>query len=173
VILTLLAVALAADPALPDGASAEVPAEVGGLDEPPALAPPTPEEVKARAAAIAKELRCPVCQGLSVEDSHSDAAVAMKDRVTELVALGYDEAQITGYFTDRYGAWILLKPPAEGINWIIWAAPAALVGVGLAWILGRKAGAHGAVTPPIPPAPSADPYRDRVLEELGEGRGRS
>ena len=51
-------------------------------------------EVEQRTYALGKILRCPVCQGLSVADSQSDAAVAMKNRIQELVALGYADEQI-------------------------------------------------------------------------------
>jgi len=145
-----------------------------GLAEPPALAPPPPEEVGPRAAEIARIVRCPVCQGLSVEDSHADAAVAMKQRITELVALGYDEAQITGYFVDRYGEWVRLKPPATGINWIIWLSPVALAAVGAGVILSRRRSEPAAApSTPAAAAPAVDDaYRRRILEELDEGKER-
>ena len=102
--------------------------EIGHLAEKPILDPPSQEEVETRTYGLAKILRCPVCQGLSVADSRSDAAVAMKNRIEELVALGYDDEQIIDYFVQRYGEFTLLRPKDE--HWIVWTAPgaAALLG---------------------------------------------
>ena len=102
--------------------------EIGYLAEKPILEPPPQEEVETRTYGLAKILRCPVCQGLSVADSRSDAAVAMKNRIEELVALGYDDEQIIDYFVQRYGEFTLLRPKDE--HWIVWTAPgaAALLG---------------------------------------------
>jgi cytochrome c-type biogenesis protein CcmH len=117
--------------------------------------------------ALAHRLRCPVCQGLSVADSTSEAALGMKARITELVRLGYTDEQITDYFVDRYGEWILLAPKEP----LLWAIPATGVLGALAaltwWLSSRRAPASPPVQPP-PPAPTDDPYRRRILRELGE-----
>ena len=99
--------------------------EIGYLAEKPILEPPPQEEVETRTYGLAKILRCPVCQGLSVADSRSDAAVAMKNRIEELVALGYDDEQIIDYFVQRYGEFTLLRPKDE--HWIVWTAPKLLL----------------------------------------------
>ena len=74
------------------------------------------EEREARTRSIGLIIRCPVCQGLSVADSSSDAAVAMSNRIEELVAAGYSDQQILDFFADRYGDFILLAPPKEGMH---------------------------------------------------------
>jgi cytochrome c-type biogenesis protein CcmH len=164
----LIAVAWADDP--PAGA-ASVPAEVvEGIGVEPFGDPPAnAAEAAERTMALAHRLRCPVCQGLSVADSTSDAAVGMKTRIAELVAYGYTEEQITDYFEDRYGTWILLAPPPAGHE-LLWALPvlAALAALGfLGYAVTRRP-----VRPPAVPvagaAPDDDPYRRRVLEEIGE-----
>lgn len=154
---------------------AQVPEEVrqGIGADPFADPPPTEEAVREEATRIAKGLRCPVCQGLSVADSTSDAAVQMKDRITELVAYGYTEEQITDYFVDRYGAWVMLAPE-RGKHRIVWALPwvFGIVGIGAigAWVLraSRSKQPQASKEPPAPAQTEEDPYRQRILQELGE-----
>jgi cytochrome c-type biogenesis protein CcmH len=134
--------------------SASDPAALG-LAEPPALPPPAEEVAVAEAERIADGLRCPVCQGLSVADSNADAARAMYARIGELVRLGYSQDQIEDYFVDRYGEWVRLDPPVEGLHWLLWVAPALLAVVGAGVIALR------ARTPASPSDPqSAAPRHD-------------
>jgi len=132
--------------------------------------PPAAEQVDDLAYHIASRLRCPVCQGLSVADSSSEAAVMFQRRIRELVAAGYTEDQINDYFVDRYGQWILLDPPARGLNVLLWIGPALLGGLGTAWAAGvviqwRK-------EPDDNPLPSdeglveMDEYERALLDEL-------
>jgi cytochrome c-type biogenesis protein CcmH len=131
---------------------------------------PAPEDADLRAAALSKLLRCPVCQGLAVSDSTSEAAVAFRGRVRELVDQGYTDRQILAFFVDRYGDFILLDPPAEGLNWVIWVGPGLLTGTALAFALAaaarrRPQGQAGSdqTGPHV-----ADPYEQRLLAELDE-----
>lgn len=140
-----------------------------GVGFPPEGPPVTDEAtLEARTYALSKGMRCPVCQGLSVADSGAEAAVAMKARTRELVGMGYTDAQIIDYFVGRYGTWVLLEPPAEGVNFLIFLGPLALVGLGgLAWWSSVKRG-KDPVAPPAPAPKTADddPYTRRVLDEL-------
>lgn len=164
-------------PVLDDIPSAEEIAAAPSLSEPPLLDPPSPEDLEAQSEKIAKGLRCVVCQGLSVADSNAEVARAMHVRVRELVAKGYSEDQILGYFVDRYGAWVRLEPPREGLNWVIWLGPVVLLVVG-AWSISRQVNAKGGPIAPSPlsaqseaasaPKDPADDYRDRILAELGD-----
>jgi cytochrome c-type biogenesis protein CcmH len=77
-------------------------------------------------------LRCPVCQGLSVNDSPATMAVNMKHQVRELLAAGYSGEQILNYFEKSYGEFVLLQPPLRGVNWLVWIIP-VLIAVGGAW----------------------------------------
>lgn len=155
----------AADPDLasPDAETA-VP-----LTEPPALAPPDPDTARTRTRQIAKGLRCPVCQGLSVADSNADSARAMFDRIAELVDQGYSEQQILDYFTDRYGDWVRLEPEAEGLNLLIFVLPAALLVVGGLWLASRSRVAAEVPVPEPNGSSADDEYRRRILDELGDG----
>ncbi|HET6983622.1 MAG TPA: cytochrome c-type biogenesis protein CcmH, partial [Myxococcaceae bacterium] len=82
---------------------------------------------EARVQALGKQLRCPMCQGLSIADSNSSAARAQMDKVRELVAAGKSDQQIRDFFTSRYGEWALLEPPASGMNLLVWLLPLALL----------------------------------------------
>lgn len=73
--------------------------------------------------AIATVLRCPVCQGESVYDSQSPVAVEMKNLISDKIKSGQSAEEILTYFKDRYGNFILMEPPAEGLHWVIWVFP--------------------------------------------------
>lgn len=140
----------------------------------PLEAPPSAQEADERTIQLASQLRCPVCQGLSIGASPSEAARAMRDRVHELVSLGYSDDQIVDYFVGRYGTWVLLAPPRQGFTWLLWMAPAVGLSGGLLWVMSRAQRRAAAAVAPSPdpdaaPPGPADPYRARILAELGEG----
>ncbi len=89
---------------------------------------PSPDE---RAHAIAQSLRCPTCQGLSVADSGSPLATSMRRIVDERVAAGQSADEVRDFFVDRYGSWVLLSPPAQGVGWLVWLVPVAVLLLGL------------------------------------------
>ena len=72
---------------------------------------------------IAANLRCPVCQGLSVADSPSEMAVNMKAEVRDMLARGYTREQIESHFVRSYGEFVLLAPKFEGVNALVWILP--------------------------------------------------
>lgn len=94
------------------------------------------EEVQA----IASQLRCVVCQNLSVADSPSEMAGQMRDLIRERLVAGDRPAEVMAYFVERYGDWVLLSPPARGLNLVLWLAPFAAVVGGLALVLTRTRG---------------------------------
>ena len=81
----------------------------------------------ARSRRLAAELRCPVCQGLSVADSPSDTARAMAADVRRRVDAGESDEEIRRAYVERYGEWILLEPPASGFGAVVWALPMAVL----------------------------------------------
>ncbi|ATB47575.1 cytochrome c-type biogenesis protein [Corallococcus macrosporus] len=144
---------------------------------------PLAPELEARVQTLGKQLRCAVCQGLSVADSPSSMARAQLDMIRELVSEGKSDAEIVEYFVARYGEWVLLSPRAEGFNWFVWLGPVALVAVGgfVIWRqLQRGAGAPEQAPAPTseeetaapaapagaPPADEEDPYLQAVRREL-------
>jgi cytochrome c-type biogenesis protein CcmH len=83
--------------------------------------------LEARTREVASQLRCPVCQGLSLQDSPSELSQEMKDLVREQLRAGKSPAQVKQYFIARYGEWILLEPQAHGFNWLVYVLPLALL----------------------------------------------
>ena len=96
--------------------------------------------LEARATRLASELRCPVCQGLSIQDSPSPLALQMKDLIRTQVGQGQTDAEIRGYFVSKYGEWVLLQPRASGFNLLVYFLPAAalLAGLGLLVVAVRR-----------------------------------
>jgi cytochrome c-type biogenesis protein CcmH len=85
-------------------------------------------------------LRCPVCQGLSVADSPSESARNMKAQIRAMLAAGYDDQQITAYFVQAYGDFVLMLPRARGVGVLAYVLPVLglLIGLGVAgWTIRR------------------------------------
>ncbi|MBI4545496.1 MAG: cytochrome c-type biogenesis protein CcmH [Gemmatimonadetes bacterium] len=109
---------------------------------PGAVAPqePMPDSaLEARTRQVAAELRCPVCQGLSIQDSPSELAREMRAVVRDQLAAGRTPAQVRAYFVSKYGEWILLQPQPQGFNLLIYLLPAAaLLGGGTVLVLALR-----------------------------------
>jgi cytochrome c-type biogenesis protein CcmH len=93
--------------------------------------PPATNVEDPRLYEVAAELRCVVCQNLSVADSPSEMAQQMRVIIRERLAAGESPAQITQYFVDKYGEWILLSPRRSGFNLLVWGFPIVAIAVGL------------------------------------------
>jgi cytochrome c-type biogenesis protein CcmH/NrfF len=93
--------------------------------------PPATNVDDPRLYEVAAQLRCVVCQNLSVADSPSEMAQQMRLIIRERLAAGQSSAQITQYFVDKYGEWILLSPRRSGFNLLVWGVPIAAIAVGL------------------------------------------
>jgi cytochrome c-type biogenesis protein CcmH len=91
--------------------------------------------LEARAQAIGKELRCPVCQGQSIEDSDAALAHDLRVLVRSRLKAGDSDDQVKQYLVARYGDYVLLKPPLKKETVILWFGPLILL-----------LGAAGAVT---------------------------
>jgi cytochrome c-type biogenesis protein CcmH len=96
--------------------------------------------VEARTRALSAQLRCPVCQGLSLQDSPSELAQQMRDVVKRQIASGKTDDEVKGFFVARYGEWILMSPPARGFNWLVYVLPvlALTLGGGLLGLAMRR-----------------------------------
>lgn len=97
----------------------------------PTVAAPADAVLDKRTAAVASTLRCPVCQGESIQDSPAELAQQMRAIVKEKLRNGETPEQIQRYFVARYGEWILLEPAMTGLNVLLYALPVALVVGGL------------------------------------------
>jgi cytochrome c-type biogenesis protein CcmH len=90
------------------------------------LTDPTPVSPAEQAEALAAELRCPDCQGLSVADSPTQAAVEIRRQIASLLAEGRTPDEVRAHFVARYGDWILLAPQVP----LYWAIPLIALVVG-------------------------------------------
>jgi len=92
--------------------------------------------LEARVQQLAAELRCLVCQNQSLADSHADLAVQLKGQVREQLRAGRSEQQVIDYMTQRYGDFVLYRPPLKASTVLLWGGPALLLLLGagsLAW----------------------------------------
>ena len=119
-----------------------------------------------RAVTLAKELRCLVCQNQSIMESDAPLARDLRQIVRERVAAGDTEVEIKDYVVERYGDFVLLRPPFKPKTWILWFGPVLLVGgafIGLFVFWRRRA-----PTAPAAPAPLSDAERARLDRLLGD-----
>lgn len=128
---------------------------------------------EARVQALGKQLRCAVCQGVSIADSPASMARAQLDKVRELVAEGKTDDEIYDYFVERYGEWALMEPRKSGVTLGLWVFPLLLLAIGLfvIWNQSKKAPAQAAAptAPDAPPAdapPADDAYLAKVRADL-------
>jgi cytochrome c-type biogenesis protein CcmH len=118
---------------------------------------------------ITTDLRCPVCQGLSVKDSTSETARQMRDLVAQRVREGRTDAEIQAEFRAAYGDWIFLSPPVSSWSGLVWLVPIAVIGAGLVLVTGRLHGTR-APQPTEPSSAQLAALRERVArEEAAEG----
>lgn len=121
-----------------------------------------------RTREIAKHLRCTVCQTESVWESNAPLARQMRKVVRDRVIKGESDKEIVDYFLSRYGDYILLEPRKRGWNWLIWAGPFILLGLGgIALLITLRRWV--AATPPVlseEMPPLDDDSRRRIDQEL-------
>ncbi len=101
------------------------------VDNAPAFAD---AELQARYEALTHQLRCLVCQNEAIADSSATLAGDLRRELREQLAAGRSDAEVLKFMTDRYGAFVLYKPPFEQRTWLLWLGPALflLIGVGVA-----------------------------------------
>jgi cytochrome c-type biogenesis protein CcmH len=137
----------------------------------PASLGATSPDLESQVREIALQLRCPVCQGLSVGDSPSELANEMRALAREQLQQGKTPAEVLDYFAQRYGEWILLAPPKRGFNLVIWVLPFALLPIGAFVIyLGARRWVRSSSPGESPPARRDSPYAERLQHELDSYR---
>lgn len=91
--------------------------------------------LEARTSAVAATLRCPVCQGESIQESPSALAQQMRAVVRDRLRAGQTPDEVRAYFVSRYGEWILLEPTMKGLNVLLYVLPIVLIGGGLVLVV--------------------------------------
>jgi cytochrome c-type biogenesis protein CcmH len=80
-----------------------------------------------RAMALQKQMRCLVCQGESLDESNAPLADDLRRLIRERLAAGASDEAVKKYLVDRYGAFILMKPPVEKDTYLLWLTPLLLI----------------------------------------------
>lgn len=110
------------------------------------LADPVLEE---RARELSKDLRCLVCRNESIDESNAELARDLRLLVRERLVAGDSNEEAKAFIVDRYGEYVLLRPTANGANWLLWASgPLMLLiaaGIGFLYLRGRDKAAKPAV----------------------------
>lgn len=114
---------------------------------PAALADPAQE---ARVQSLEMEIRCVQCENEPIAQSTADIATDMRRLVRERVAAGDSDEEIRTYFRQRYGDFVLFRPPFDARTWALWGSPFLLLAAGLAGILALRAKRGGEAPPPTP-----------------------
>lgn len=83
--------------------------------------------LEARAREISRELRCVVCQNESIDESEADLAHDLRVLVRERLVAGDSDQQVLQFVVDRYGDFVLLRPPVKPATYLLWASPAILL----------------------------------------------
>ena len=136
-------------------------ASVGAWAQSAEVAHPDPK-VESRLKGIAHELRCLVCQNQTIADSNAPLAVDLRQQARAMIAEGKSDDEIRRYMVDRYGDFVLYKPPFNAATAVLWVGPGLLIVVGfavMAVMLRRRRAAAEA-------QPAPDAARRREIEAL-------
>lgn len=96
--------------------------------------------LEARARVLTREFRCLVCQGEDIDESQAPLAADLRRLVRERLAKGDTDEQVVAYMRDRYGDYVLMSPPVEGVTLLLWGAPLLVfvAGLGIAVVFVRR-----------------------------------
>ena len=119
---------------------------------------------EARVKALAEELRCLVCQNQTIADSNAPLALDLRNQIRGQIAEGRSDDQIRGYMVDRYGDFVLYRPPFKATTALLWLGPPLLILAGgfVFWRVVRRKRAQAASAAPVPRE------RRREIEQLLE-----
>lgn len=136
------------------------PAALASGSAAPAAADPA---LEARVMALAHDLRCLVCQNQSIAESNAPLAIDLRNQVREQLAAGQDEAAVRRYMVERYGDFVLYRPPLKPATLLLWGGPALLLAGGL-FALGRRLRQRQQTPPP----PLSDAQREQARRLLDD-----
>jgi cytochrome c-type biogenesis protein CcmH len=116
--------------------------------------------LEARVMQIAAELRCLVCQNQTLADSHAGLALDLREQMRAMLRDGADADQVRRFMTDRYGDFVLYRPPLKATTLALWFGPLALLigGIGVLWAVLRRRNRLG-----------AEHFEPEVIDTTNEG----
>ena len=88
-------------------------------------------ELEKRVMDLSHELRCLVCQNQTIADSNAELAIDLRNQVREKLAAGMSDQDVIDFMVERYGDFVLYRPPVKGATWLLWFGPFALLVVGI------------------------------------------
>ena len=92
-------------------------------------------DIELRAKDVGRSLRCVVCQNQSIDESDAPLAMDMRKLVRERLKEGDSNAEVIAYMQERYGDFVLLKPPVQSNTYLLWFTPFLLLLAGLIWFI--------------------------------------
>ena len=108
--------------------------------------------VEQRLKDLSEELRCLVCQNETIADSAAPLALDLRNQIRTMIRQGKSDDEIRAYMVDRYGDFVLYKPPLKGTTLLLWIGPFALLAIGAVVIVivarSRRAAAPAGEVPP-------------------------
>lgn len=86
--------------------------------------------IEARLINLADDLRCLVCQNESLAGSHAELAVDLRREIREQMKAGKNDQEVVTYLTERYGDFVLYRPPFKPVTYLLWLGPVLFLGIG-------------------------------------------
>lgn len=87
-------------------------------------------QIEARMNALAEDLRCLVCQNESLAGSRAELAQDLRREIREQMLAGKDDQQVVDYLIERYGDFVLYRPPFKPVTWLLWLGPLLFLAIG-------------------------------------------
>jgi len=120
-----------------------------------------------REVELAKQLRCLVCQNETIADSRAGLAVDLRNKLREQMAAGKSDAEIIAFMTERYGDFVLYRPPLKATTVLLWVGPFLLLALGI--LIGwRVVRARARAARPEPMSAADRERAERLLGGEGE-----
>ncbi|MHB1401260.1 MAG: cytochrome c-type biogenesis protein [Thiobacillus sp.] len=104
----------------------------------PKAALPNAEDpvIEQRLVNLAEDLRCLVCQNESLAGSHAELAEDLRREIRTQMKAGKDDREVIAYLTERYGDFVLYRPPFKPVTYLLWLGPLLFLGIGGgAWVM--------------------------------------
>lgn len=124
---------------------------------------------ESRARALSAEIRCLVCQNQSIDDSDASLARDLRLLVREQITAGKTDQGIRDFLVERYGAFVLLKPPVNSSTWLLWFGPLIVFVLGLIGLIVFFRTRSGSASAPTAQLSADEQARvERLLDDLAQ-----
>jgi len=124
-------------------------------------------EQETRYRHLTEILRCTVCQNQSIAESNADLAGDLRRKTYQMLQAGKSDEEILDYMVDRYGDFVLYRPPFRLSTSVIWLGPFVLLGLGLWTVLRVVRAKRGGAPPPL--TPEQRRHAEQLLAEADQG----